>query len=128
VRTIADADRAGTRIAVVRHHAMDSALHGMLSNAERVYIDTPDQAFALLRERKVEVLAGIRPGLLHYAGQFAGACVLDDSYGRNVIALAVRKGAPDWLTVVCGFADQARIDGTVRQAIAQAGLAGVDAE
>lgn len=124
VRALADADRPGTRIALVRHHAMDTALH--LSQAERVYAETPDAAFDLIRAGGADVLAGIRPGLLSYASRWPGARVLDEGYGRNVIALAVRKGAPEWFAAVAEFAEHARADGTVTRAIAEAGLAGVD--
>lgn len=124
-RTIADADRPGTRIALVRHHAMDTALRGKLVSAAPVYADTPDAAFEMFRAGQAEVLAGIRPGLLMYAGKLPGTRVIDGSYGRNVIALAVRKGEPGWLAEISAFAHAARGDGTVSRAIQSAGLKGV---
>jgi polar amino acid transport system substrate-binding protein len=126
VRTIADADRAGVRVALVRHHAMDGALQ--LEQAIRVYAATPDAAFETLRAGAADVLAGIRPGLLSYAAQWPGARVLNERYGRNVIALAVPRGVADWRAFVHEFAERARANGTVRRAIAQAGLAGVHPE
>ena len=123
--TIADADRAGVRIALVRHHAMDTALRGKLAQAQPVYADTPDAAFEMFRNGDAEVLAGIRPGLLMYAGKMPGTRVLDDQYGRNVIALAVKKGEAARLSFVYEFATQARADGTVTRAIGTAGLRGV---
>ena len=75
---------------------------------------------------QADVLAGIRPGLLMYAGKMPGTRVLDDRYGRNVIALAVKKGEAARLSYVSEFAGQARADGTVTRAIASAGLRGVD--
>ena len=74
---------------------------------------------------RAEVLAGIRPGLLMYAGKLPGTRVLDDQYGRNVIALAVKKGEAARLSFVNEFAAQARADGTVTRAIETAGLRGV---
>jgi polar amino acid transport system substrate-binding protein len=124
-RTIADADRPGVRIALVRHHAMDTALRGKLAQAQPVYADTPDAAFETFRDGEADVLAGIRPGLLMYAGKMRGARVLDDQYGRNVIALAVKKGEAARLSFVNEFALQARADGTVARAIESAGLGGV---
>jgi polar amino acid transport system substrate-binding protein len=126
VQAVADGDRRGTRIAVVRHHAMDTVLHGQLKAAAAVYADTPDAAFDLLRAGQAEVLAGIRPGLLTYADALPGARVLAGRYGRNVIALAVRRGELPWLETVSEFAARARLDGTVTLAIASAGLRGVD--
>lgn len=125
-RAIADADRPGVRVALVRHHAMDTALRGKLTAAVPVYVDTPDAAYDLFREGLADVLAGIRPGLLMYAGKLPGTRVLDDAYGRNVIALAVKKGEAGRLAYVGEFAMQARADGTVTRAIASAGLRGVD--
>ena len=126
VHAIADADLSGTRIALVRHHAMDSALRGKLGAAQPVYADTPDAAFDLFRAGSADVLAGIRPGLLMYAGMLAGARVLPDAYGPNVIAFAVKKNAAGWLAYVGAFAKEARADGTVERAIASAGLRGVE--
>jgi polar amino acid transport system substrate-binding protein len=126
VRTIADADRAGARVALVRHHAMDTALRGKLANAQAVYADKPDDAFEMFRTGQADVLAGIRPGLLMYAGRMPGTRVLEDRYGRNVIALAVKKDETARLSYVSEFAGQARADGTVTRAIASAGLRGVD--
>lgn len=125
-RAIADADRPGVRVALVRHHAMDTALRGKLTAAVPVYVDTPDAAYDLFREGLADVLAGIRPGLLMYAGKLPGTRVLDDAYGRNVIALAVKKGEAGRLAYVGEFAMQARADGTVTRAIASAVLRGVD--
>jgi polar amino acid transport system substrate-binding protein len=126
VRAIADADRLGVRIALVRHHAMDGALQ--LNHASRVYAATPDAAFELLRAGSADVLAGIRPGLLSYARQWPDARVLDERYGRNIIALAVPKGVADWRAFVGEFAEGARADGIVRRTIEQAGLTGVQPE
>jgi polar amino acid transport system substrate-binding protein len=123
--TIADADKPGVRVALVRHHAMDTSLRGKLAKAQPVYADTPDAAFEMFRQGGAEVLAGIRPGLLMYAGKMPGTRVLDDPYGRNVIALAVKKGEAARLSFVSEFATQARADGTVTRAIETAGLRGV---
>jgi polar amino acid transport system substrate-binding protein len=126
VRTIADADRSGVRIALVRHHAMDTALRGQLAHAKTVYADTPDEAFAIFRDGKADVLAGIRPGLLFYAGLLPGTRVLADRYGRNVIALAVKKKEAGLLGLVSDFVLQGKTDGTIGRAVEDVGLRGVD--
>ncbi len=105
---------------------MDTALRGKLTSAQPVYADTPDAAFELFRGGQADVLAGIRPGLLMYAGMIAGSRMLDDRYGRNVIALAVKKGEAARHTFVGEFVTRAKTDGTVTRAIASAGLRGVE--
>ena len=124
VGAVGDADRSGVRIAIVRNHAMDTALK--LNRAERAYADVPDAAFELLRTKQAGVLAGIRPGLMSYAAKLPGSRVLDGSYGANVLALAVAKGNAPWLAYVNEFVEQARTSCLVRRAIESAGLRGID--
>jgi polar amino acid transport system substrate-binding protein len=124
VQKIADVDRTGTRIAIVGGHAMDAAL--TIKNAERVYADVPDAAFELLRAGEADVLAGIRPGLMNYAAKLQGSRVLADSYGANILALAVAKNQEARLAFVSEFIVEARAAGLVQQAIDNAGLRGID--
>ena len=125
IRSIDDADKAGTRIAVVRNHAMEFALKGKLNNAERVLAETPDAAFGLLHNRDADVLAGIRPGLLKYASLMPGSRVLEGSYGANVLALAVAKGQHELLSYLSDFVEHARTTGLVHRAIESSGLKGI---
>jgi polar amino acid transport system substrate-binding protein len=122
---IADADRSGVRVAVVRDHAMEFALRGTLKQAETVYAATPDAAFDLLRARQADVLEGIRPGLLRYSAELAGSRVLEERYGANVFALAILKGQAGRLAYISEFIEEARRSGLVQRAIASAGLGGV---
>ncbi len=52
IRSAADADRPGTRVAVVRAHASTLTLTRLRRQAELVRVDTPDSAFDLLRKIK----------------------------------------------------------------------------
>lgn len=124
--TIKDADRPGARIAVVRNHAMDTALRGKLAHAEKIYADTPDAAFELLLHGKVDICAGIRPGLIAYAARLPGSRVLDDRYASNTIALAVCKGQAERLARLDDFTREAKASGLAQRALANAGLHGVE--
>jgi polar amino acid transport system substrate-binding protein len=124
VQKIADVDRTDTRIAIVRGHAMDTAL--TLHNAERVYTDVPDAAFELLRTGKADVLAGIRPGLINYATKLPGSRVLAERYGANILALAVAKGQSARLAFISEFVVEARASELVQKTIDNAGLRGID--
>jgi polar amino acid transport system substrate-binding protein len=124
VQKVADVDQAGTRIAIVGGHAMDTAL--TIENAERVYANVPDAAFELLRAGRADVLAGIRPGLISYAAKLPGSRVLADSYGANILALAVAKNQDARLAFVSEFIIEARASGLVQLAIDSAGLRGID--
>ena len=75
-----------------------------------------------------DILAGIRPGLLGYAARLPGSRVLEERYGANVLALAVRKGQAGRLAYVSEFIVEAGKSGLVRRAVASAGLGGVEIE
>ena len=126
IRSIAEMDRPGIRIAIVRNHAMEYALRGKLGQAKRIYAETPDAAFKLLQDGEADALAGIRPGLLKYAAQLHGSRVLDDCYGANILALAVAKGQPPRLDYLTEFVEHARTSGIVAGAIQRAGLNGIE--
>ena len=51
IHSIADSDRPGIRIAVVRNHASTAALSRVLKHAELVFAETPDTTLELLRSQ-----------------------------------------------------------------------------
>lgn len=124
--SIADVDRPGQRVGVVRNHAMDAALRGKLASAEHVYAETPDQAFALFKAGRVDAMAGIRPGLLKFAEGSRDVRVLEGGYGENRLAMAVAKGQPARLDYVSAFIRDAQSSGLLQRTIEHTGLAGVE--
>jgi polar amino acid transport system substrate-binding protein len=126
MQRIADLDRHGVRIAVVRDHASTLALGRILRHAEQVGTDTPDDAFALLRDGHVDAWASVVPVLLDYGRRLAGARVLDERYGDNRPAFVVAKGQEARLAYVSEFIEDAKASGLVKQAIERAGLTGLE--
>lgn len=126
VDSIAEVVRLGASIAVVRGHAMETALRGKFPHATTVPADTPDAAFELLLQDRADISAGIRPGLMAYAPRLPESRVLADNYGSNTIALAVLKGQPERLSTLVDFSRDAKASGLVRRAIDHAGLQGVE--
>jgi polar amino acid transport system substrate-binding protein len=122
VAGVKDADQAGIRIAVVRNHASTMALTRIAKHAELIGSDLPDEAFDLLRSRKVHLFAAPREVLIDYAATLPGARVLDEAYGVNNIGVAVTKGTPGRLAYFSAFFDEAKASGLVRDAIDRGGL------
>jgi polar amino acid transport system substrate-binding protein len=126
IRSIADADRPGVRIAVVRNHVSTLVLTRVLKQATPVYAEMIDPAFDLLRTGKAEVFASVRAELVKYATQLPGSRVLDESYGANRFAMAVAKGqAAERLAYMSGFIDEVRASGLLQQIIDRSGLRGL---
>ena len=125
IRSVADADGLGVRIAGVRNHASTVALSRLLKQAELVYAETPDPAFDLLRTGRASALASTRPVLLGYSTQLAGSRVLEDRYGANLNRMVVPKGKAGWLAYVSEFVEAAKASGLVQKAIDRVGPRGI---
>lgn len=117
IRSGADMDRPGIRIAVVRNHASTLALGRIVKQAEQVTAETPDAAFDLIRGGKVDAWASVRPALLGYAAGLPGSRVLDDSYGANFPAFVVPKGQDARLAFLSDFVEDAKASGLMARAI-----------
>jgi polar amino acid transport system substrate-binding protein len=124
LRSVAEVDRAGTRIAVVRGHASTLALGRLVKHAELIGFDVPDDAFALLNAGNADVFAAPREVLLDYSAALAGSRVFDDSYGVNKVGIAIRKGQAARLAFISAFAEEAKASGLVDQIIKRGGLRG----
>jgi polar amino acid transport system substrate-binding protein len=124
LRSVADMDRPGLRIAAVRDHASTLALARIVKHAKLIDAETPDAAFELLRSGRADVWASVRPALLDYAAKLSGSQVLDDSYGANFPALVVPKGRGERLAYASAFVEQAKASGLMQQAIERAGRPG----
>ena len=125
VRSVADADRPGVRIAAVRNHASTIELSHLLKQSELVYADTTAPTFDLLRTGRADAMASARPTLLGFSTQLPGSRVLEDRYGANINRMVVPKGKAGWLAYVSEFVEEAKGSGLVQKAIDRAGPRGV---
>ena len=124
IQRIADADRQGVRIAVVRDHASTLTLSRIFKQAQLMYAPTPDPAFELLRSGQADAFASIRGVLLTYLAKLPNSRVLDEHYGVNLLGMVVPKGQAARLAYISEFIEQAKTSGLVQQAIERAGLPG----
>jgi polar amino acid transport system substrate-binding protein len=120
----ADAERPGTRVAIVSSHASALALRHRASQAELIGSELPDEAFALLVAGKADAFALPREQLLDYAAKLPGLRVLDDSYGINRVAIAVQKGRSGWRAYCSEFVATAKASGLIERIIARGALRG----
>jgi polar amino acid transport system substrate-binding protein len=126
IATIADADRTGRRIGLVDSHASALALRRIVKHAELVGVELPEEAFALLKDEKVEALAFPRDQLIAFAERLPGARVLAEGYGVNRVGMAIAKGRTRLLSCLSEFAEHAKASGLVQRAIERGGLRGFD--
>lgn len=124
IKHLADIDRPGVRVAVVRDHASTLTLSRILKHAQLIYAATPDPTFELLRSGQADAFASIRGALLTYSAKLPGSRVLDEHYGANLVGLVVAEGQAARLAYIREFIEQAKASGLVQQAIDRAGFPG----
>jgi polar amino acid transport system substrate-binding protein len=125
IRSVADADRSGVRIAVPRGDASDLRLTRMLKQAELVRADSIAAAIELVRTGSANAYAAPRFVLLAEAARQPGARVLDDHFSVISMAAMVPKGNAGRLAYVSEFLEEAKASGLVKQTIERGGLRGV---
>jgi len=125
IRSVADADQPGVRIAVPRGDASGLYLSRILKQAKLVHTDSIPAAVDLLRTGDADAYAGPRPVALTMAARLPGSRVLDDGFKVIFVAAMVPKGHAGRLAYVSEFIEEAKASGLVQQTIERGGLRGV---
>jgi polar amino acid transport system substrate-binding protein len=126
IRTMADADNPGVRIAAVNNHASTLTLGRILKHAGMIATDTPDAAFDMLCKGHVDAWASVRPALLDYSAHLSGSRVIEGHFGANLPALVVAKGQAARLAYISEFIENANASGLMQQAIDRGRHAGYE--
>ena len=125
IRSVADADRPGVRIAVVRNHESTMALNRIKKHAELVYAETPEPTFELMRTGQADAFASALTTILDYSTKLPGSRVIEDRYGANLLAVAVPKDQAGRLAYFSEFIEETKASGFVQRAIERAGERGI---
>lgn len=123
IRTSADVDRKGVRIATGATSAYTLVLKRELEQAELVFAGT-DEALRALQDGGVQAVAGLRFNAMQWAMRVPGSRVLADSFTRAQQAIAVPKGHTAAVAYLEPFLAEMRRNGFVAGAIQKTGLAG----
>jgi polar amino acid transport system substrate-binding protein len=125
IHNVADADRAGVRIAVPRGDAVDLRLSRILKRAELVRVHNQAAGAELLRAGSVNAYAAPRSSLIALSAQIPGTRVLQDAFATTTWAAFVPKGHPRHLAYVSDFLNDAKASGLIAKLIAREGLHGI---
>ena len=128
IRSVADADRPGVRIGVGARDAGDYFLTRTLKNAElrRNEGGVSDAIAKALIAGELDAYAGNRMRLYQAAQKTPGLRLVPDNFYGVEQAMIVPKGDAARLAIVNRVLDEARASGLIADAIARAGLVGVD--
>jgi len=116
-KTVADVDRAGSRIAVRRGAAYDLWLERNIKHATLLRSDTADGPYDQFVADKLEALAALRPQLLKDAGKLSGAKILPGNFTAVQQAIGTAKSNTAGAAFLQEFVDEAKRSGLVARLI-----------
>jgi polar amino acid transport system substrate-binding protein len=125
LRTAADVDREGVRVAAPARANYELYLSRNLERAQLVSAPTADAAFEALASGEVEALAGLTQGLLGLAPKLPGSRLVGGRFMGVQQSIAVPKGKDTGLLFLRGLVEDAKKSGLVARAIERTGAKGV---
>lgn len=125
LKTIAEVDRKGIRIAVPEKSAYELYLTRSLKQAQLVRAQGPDNAFKLFVSDKLEALAGLRPRLVKDAPNLPGSRILDGRFTAVQQAIGTPKGRAAGAKYLQDFVEDAKASGLVARLIEKNGVRGL---
>jgi polar amino acid transport system substrate-binding protein len=117
LKSIAEVDREGVKIAVTARSAYDLWLERNIKSAELVRAAGGDAAFQLFVEKKLDALAGLRPGLLGYAEKLPGSRILDGQFTAVQQAIGTARKNVAAAAFLREFVEEAKRSGLVARLI-----------
>ena len=124
LRTAADVDREGVRVAAAARSNYELFLSRNLKHA-RLVPTRPGAGLELLATGKVDALAGLTQGLLDIAPKLPGSRVLEGRFMAVQQSIAVPKGRDAGLAYLKRVVEDAKASGLVARAIEKTGARGV---
>ncbi|NKC12816.1 MAG: transporter substrate-binding domain-containing protein [Gammaproteobacteria bacterium] len=120
LRTVADVDKAGVRIAVSARSAYDLWLTRTIKHAELVRVAGLEASFNLFVDEGLDALAGLRPRLVSDVERIPGARIMEERFSAVQQAMGVPKSRGDAaFQYVRQFVEEAKASGLVASLIEQ---------
>jgi polar amino acid transport system substrate-binding protein len=125
IRTIAEVDRPGVRIAVAARSAYDLYLSRSLEHAQLVRADGLPASFDLFVAEKLEVLAGLLPRLTSDVTRLPGARILEGRFTAVQQAIGTPKARTAAAAYLREFVADIKASGLVARLIERHDAKGV---
>jgi polar amino acid transport system substrate-binding protein len=119
IKSIADVDKKGVRIAVSARSAYCLWLENNIKNATLVQVSGLDAAYDKFVADKFEVLAGLRPGLLKDMEKAPGMKILDGKFSAVQQAVGTPRKNSAGAQFLAEFVEEAKKSGLVASFIAK---------
>jgi polar amino acid transport system substrate-binding protein len=117
IMAIADVDKKGVRIAVSARSAYGLWLENNIKKATLVQVAGLDAAFNKFVDDKLDVLAGLRPGLLKDIEKLPNARILDGKFSAVQQAVGTARANSAGAKFLSDFVEEAKRSGLVARLI-----------
>jgi polar amino acid transport system substrate-binding protein len=125
IKTLADVDRDGIRIATAARAAYTLYLKRTLQRATLVEAVGAQGSFELFVASRLDALAGLKPQLLDDVQKLSGARLLDGRFTAVQQSMAVRRQHAAAAAYLTTFAEEIKSSGLLRTLIERHGAAGL---
>jgi polar amino acid transport system substrate-binding protein len=125
IKSIAEVDKKGVRVAVSARSAYGLWLENNLKNATLVQVSGLDAAFNKFIDDKLDVLAGLRPGLLKDVDKAPGLKILDGKFTAVQQAVGTAKPNLAGAAYLADFVEKAKKSGLVGRLIERHNVKGL---
>jgi len=117
ITSIDQVDKKGVKVVTSARSAYGLWLENNIKNAELIQIAGLDGAFNKFRDDKIDVLAGLRPGLLKDIEKMPGATILPGKFSAVQQAVGCNKPAAEGARYIADFVENAKKSGLVANLI-----------
>src|SRR3984893_17653257 len=125
LKTIADVDSTGVRIAVTARTAYGLWLDRNIRHAELIRSETLDSAYEQFADGKLSALAGLRPRLLSDLGKLPGARILDGRFTSVQQAIGTSRKNLAGAAFLRDFVEEAKASGLIARLIERHNVRGL---
>jgi polar amino acid transport system substrate-binding protein len=125
LKTVADTDRPGIRIAVPAKSAYDLALTRIIKQAQLVRYQNREASEKGFLSDKLDALAGLKPNLLEVSPKLPGARVLAGNFSVVRHTVGTPKGRDAAAAYLREFIEDVKAKGLVAQWIEKSGVKGL---
>lgn len=122
IANLAQANRAGVRIAIVDGTATGRASVAASPNATTVKVKNPDAAIEMMKAGQIDAIALSRESVGGLVDALPGSRVLAEAFLNSTTAVAVPRGKAAGRAYVTSFIEEAKATGLVRRALDAMGL------
>jgi polar amino acid transport system substrate-binding protein len=126
IRSLADVDRQGVRIALSARSAYDLYLSRTLKHAQLVRAEGIPASFKLFVDQKLEALAGLKRGLMSDAQKLPGSRLLEGQFTAVQQSIGVPKGRSAAAKYLREFIEDVKRSGLVARLVERHGVKGVN--